>query len=144
MKKLGSFCFGVLGIIVMGQLMTTLASAEGRDREWHRKHWGEGHWVHDRHDGRLGWWWVVGESWHFFPHPVAQPNVVIVQQVPQQAPQPVIIQQAPPVATAPVAAAPASVTPTMYYCKATGNYYPETMTCPNGWTPISAGSPPSP
>ena len=57
--------------------------------------WGGGHWLHDRHDGRLGWWWVVGPSWYFYPRPyaVVQPLVtVIVEQAPglsrlmQQAP----------------------------------------------------------
>lgn len=134
-------------------LTASVSTAHAYDLAWRRAHWGEGHWVHDRHGGQLGWWWVVGGVWHFFPHPVAQPQMMIIQQ-----PAPVVIAQPAPVMVAPAAPAPvvvaqqpvtpapapAAVTPTMYYCKATGTYYPETMTCPNGWTPITAGAPPAP
>jgi hypothetical protein len=133
--------------ILLSTLLTVffasaIAQADRYDRRWHQAHWGEGHWIHDRHAGRLGWWWVIGDDWHFYAHPVAQPQMVIIQQ-----PAPVMIQPAPVMVgqPAPVMAAPAQViTPTMYYCKATETYYPQTMTCPNGWTPVTAGAPPSP
>jgi hypothetical protein len=129
----------LLGTLLTGLLVGSLAHADRYDRRWHQAHWHEGRWIHDRHNGQLGWWWVIGDDWHFYVHPVAQPQMVIIQQ-----PAPVMVQQAPaPVMVAPVAA-PAPVTPTMYYCKATERYYPETMTCPNGWTPITAGAPPAP
>jgi hypothetical protein len=93
-----------------------------------------GRWVHDHHGGRLGWWWVVGSSWRFFsrPYVVHEPRTVIVEQ------PPVTIVQAPPVpASAPVPA------PVLYYCKSTGTYYPDTMTCPGGWSVVTASAPPS-
>ncbi len=142
----------LLSMVLAGFLAAATTHADPYNRQWHQAHWGEGHWVHDRHGGRLGWWWVIGNDWHYYMHPVAQPQMVIIQQPApapmfvQQAPAPqVVVQQAPP-APAPVMTAPApvAVTPTMYYCKATGTYYPETMTCPNGWTPVTAGAPPAP
>lgn len=129
-----------LGILLMGFFAGTLAHADRYDRRWHQLHWHEGHWIHDRHNGQLGWWWVMGDDWHFFLHPVSQPQMVIIQQ-----PAPVVVQQQPPAQVmVQQAPAPAAVTPTMYYCKATGTYYPETMSCPNGWTPVTAGAPPAP
>ncbi|MDR3607884.1 MAG: hypothetical protein P4M08_10955 [Oligoflexia bacterium] len=125
--------------------LPVFVQAGERDRQWHRSHWNEGHWIHDRHNGQLGWWWVIGGTWYYFAHPVSQPSTIIVQPQPVAPAPQVIIQQAP--AAAPpvvVAPAPAPVTPTMYFCKATGTYYPETMSCPIAWTPVTAGAPPAP
>lgn len=146
----------LIGIMFVGFLASATSRADLYDRRWHQAHWGEGHWIHDRHEGRLGWWWVIGSDWHFYAHPVAQPQMVIIQQ-----PAPVFVQPQPPARVVVVPAAPApvpapvvvaappppapAVTPTMYYCKATETYYPETMSCPNNaWTPITAGQPPAP
>jgi hypothetical protein len=145
---------GVLGIAVAALCCGAFASSPAQARERERGHivvrdvrqdWHGGRWVHDRHNGRLGWWWVVGASWYFYtqPHsftviqPVAQP--VVVQQAP-----PVVVQQAPPVVVeqAPPAAPP--VTPVIYYCRATGTNYPETMSCPGGWQTMTAQTPPLP
>lgn len=38
------------------------------DRDWDR--WRGGRWLHGRHAGREGWWWVIGGSWYFYPAPV--------------------------------------------------------------------------
>ena len=106
--------------------------------------WNRGRWIHDRHGGRLGWWWVVGPSWYYYPRPHSfiVPQPVVVQQQPpvviQQAPPPVVVQQAP----QPVMAPPPS--PVLYYCKATGTHYPETMSCPGGWSTMTAETPPQP
>ncbi len=32
--------------------------------------WRGGRWFHGRHDNRLGWWWIVGGVWFFYPAPV--------------------------------------------------------------------------
>lgn len=32
--------------------------------------WQGGGWQHATHNGRLGWWWVVGPDWYYFPAPV--------------------------------------------------------------------------
>ena len=50
--------------------------------------WRGGNWVHDRHDGRLGWWWVAAGMWYFYPDPVYPypdpytPPVVVVNPQP--------------------------------------------------------------
>ncbi len=31
--------------------------------------WRGGHWDHDRHDGRLGWWWIVDGDWYYYQAP---------------------------------------------------------------------------
>jgi len=32
--------------------------------------WRAGHWHHGFHDGQLGWWWVVGDGWYYYPSAV--------------------------------------------------------------------------
>jgi hypothetical protein len=88
-----------------------------------------GRWNYGRHVGRMGWWWVAGPSWYYYDRPYYAP-----------APQTVIIEQAQP----PVTVVQAPAAPTMYYCRATGTYYPDTMSCPGGWTPVVPGAPPAP
>src|SRR4051812_27103015 len=106
----------------------------------HEEHWRGGRWVHDRHGGRLGWWWVAGPSWFFYPRPifeVAPRTVVIEQPAPVTVlPPPVVMPATPPAPQVTVA------DPVLYYCKSTGTYYPETMPCPGGWSPHTAGTPP--
>ena len=56
------------------------------------------------------------------PTYVVAPQTVVVQQ-------PMIVQsQAAPQMT--------------YYCRATGTNYPDTMTCPGGWSALNPGMPP--
>jgi hypothetical protein len=123
----------------------TSANARERGYEWH-----QGRWVHDRHEGRLGWWWVVGPNWAYYQRPYfQQPQTVIVQS----APPPQVIMVQPQQQQAPVMMAPPQQpvmmqappqTPVLYYCKATGTHYPETMSCPGGWTTMTATTPPEP
>lgn len=35
------------------------------DRNWER-----GRWMHGMRNGQLGWWWVVGYNWFYYPQPV--------------------------------------------------------------------------
>jgi hypothetical protein len=88
----------------------------------------------------------VGPAWYFYSRPYVAPRTVVIQQ----APPVTVIQTAPPesappvvVAQAPTAPVPAQ-TPVIYYCKATGTNYPETMTCPGGWSTMTATTPPQP
>jgi hypothetical protein len=40
--------------------------------------WRGRHWVHERHEGRFGWWWVVGGMWYFYPtavYPYPDPSL---------------------------------------------------------------------
>ncbi len=127
---------------------TSALAYEGRHRHGDGD-WGRGHWVHDRHDGRLGWYWVVGPSWYYYERPhsfivqPAPPQTVYVQPAP---PQTVVVQQAPPAAVQapPPVIAPPPPSPVLYYCKATGTHYPETMSCPGGWSTMTAETPPQP
>jgi hypothetical protein len=32
--------------------------------------WQGGGWRHDTHNGYLGWWWVVGDDWFYYPAPI--------------------------------------------------------------------------
>jgi hypothetical protein len=82
--------------------------------------WRGGRWTHEDHDGRLGWWWVAGDAWYFYPAPV----------------YPYPDPYAPPetIATAPSVAPPAAPAPrSWYYCEAVKSYYPYVQTCPGGW-----------
>lgn len=90
--------------------------------------WRTGRWVHGRHDGRLGWWWVVGSLWYFHPWPVyPYPNPY----------EPPPAWAVPPAGTAP----PAPVTPYWYYCEGARGYYPYVSTCAEGWKPVPATPP---
>jgi hypothetical protein len=93
--------------------------ARFHERDWHT--WRGGHWAHSRHDGRWGWWWVVGPAWYFYPTPVYpypspwEPPAVAIVSPP--APPP---------------------TQYWYYCEAAGGYYPYVPTCPGGWKEVPA------
>jgi hypothetical protein len=92
--------------------------------------WRGGRWVHGRHGGYLGWWWVVAGVWYFYPSPVyPYPDPYVPPVVVEQ--QPPVIQQAPP------AAAP-QAPQYWYYCEPAGAYYPYVATCPSGWKKVPA------
>jgi hypothetical protein len=89
--------------------------------------WRGGHWHHGYHDGRLGWWWVVGSLWFFYPQwvrgypdPYTPPPTVIIQPAPQTVPN-----TPPP-------------TQYWYYCDASRTYYPYVQSCPGGWRMVPA------
>ncbi|HEY0524083.1 MAG TPA: hypothetical protein VGD08_11870 [Stellaceae bacterium] len=96
-----------------------------RDRDIHhfREHdfdrWRAGRWYQGRHDGRAGWWWVVGGTWYYYPQPVY--------------PYPDPYQ--PPVAAGP----PPSPGAVYYYCDQPSGYYPYVPSCPSGWRMVPAG-----
>ena len=102
------------------------AWADGHDGR-HGSDWGhrDGHWEYSRHDGHLGWLWVVGSALLLYdvtrPPPVPQPPAVIVQT-----PTP----------------APAPAAGFWYFCPSAGAYYPYVQTCPEGWQTAPA-TPPS-
>jgi hypothetical protein len=88
--------------------------------------WRGGHWLHQVHGGRTGWWWVVGDAWYFYPSPVyPYPS-------PWEPPPAAIVS--PPVGAAP----PTPPTPYWYLCEASKTYYPYTATCPGGWKQVPA------
>ena len=77
-------------------------------------YWRGGRWFHGAHGGRLGWWWVVGPSWYFYPAPI------------YPYPDPYV----PPVVNAP----PPSQT--WYYCANPPGYYPYVAQCLVPWRPV--------
>lgn len=89
--------------------------------------WRAGHWFHGDHLGRGGWWWVVDETWYFYPAPI------------YPYPDPYV----PPgmVALGP----PAPPSQYWYYCPSAKAYYPYVPACPEGWAPVvPQASPPGP
>ena len=96
------------------------------DRDIHI--WHGGQWFHGTHGGRLGWWWIVGDSWYFYPAPVYPypdpyvPPVVVVPAQPEPPPFP----------------APPPAANYWYYCPNPPGYYPYVPNCPTNWTPVPA------
>jgi hypothetical protein len=39
--------------------------------------WEGGHWRHEMHNGRYGWWWDVGGAWYFYPQPMEGPPAYV-------------------------------------------------------------------
>jgi hypothetical protein len=104
---------------------------DGHDRDWHggwHDHdihhfgdrdfalWRSGRWFRGHHDGRIGWWWIAGGAWYFYPAPV------------YPYPDPYL----PPGAVA----APPAPRPTYYYCDNPPGYYPYVQACPIPWRPV--------
>jgi hypothetical protein len=93
-----------------------------RDRDIHRfgerdfARWQHGRWYGGRHDGRAGWWWIVGDTWYFYPRPI------------YPYPDPYV---PPAIAGAPAANA-------WYYCPPSQAYYPYAATCPVPWQVVPA------
>jgi hypothetical protein len=42
-----------------------------------RMAWDRGHWRHEIHNGRDGWWWDVGGVWYFYPEQMDGPPAYI-------------------------------------------------------------------
>ena len=130
---------GVLAALIALSVTAGPAAAQGRDHRrgvehgrhpgWrgdiHRFHerdlgrWSGGRWHHGRHAGRLGWWWIVGGVWYFYPAPV------------YPYPDPYL----PPLALAPPAA---PATQYWYYCTNPPGYYPYVPRCARPWRPVPA------
>lgn len=137
-----SWLFGALAVLAVGAAIPAHADEwrHDHDRHWrgdihhfddHDIHvWRGGYWHHGHHDGRYGWWWIVGGIWYFYTDPVYpypdpyRPPVVVVQ------PQP----SAPPPAAAPA-------TQVWYYCPSAKGYYPYVSVCPGGWKAVPATPP---
>jgi hypothetical protein len=80
--------------------------------------WRRGGWIHGRHDGRLGWWWVVNGTWYFYPQPV------------YPYPDPYV---PPAVVAAPV---PAPGGQLWYFCRNPRGYYPYVARCLVPWQAV--------
>jgi hypothetical protein len=144
-----SLNFKKIGIAFLLLISTSAVSQQAFAYGYWHPGYHSGRWVYDRHEGRLGWWWVgaaagaaAATTWAFYPrpYPVYPPQTVVIQQVPAPQPQ-VVVEQAPPQLQPQQQVVQAS--PVLYYCKSTETYYPDTMTCPGGWSTMMAGSPPA-
>jgi hypothetical protein len=72
--------------------------------------WSGGQWRHVLHNGRLGWWWVVGLDWYLFDRPIY--------------PMPDLY-------------GPAGHAPGWWYwCDPYQEYYPFVTYCPIPWQPV--------
>ncbi len=137
---------GLLAALILALSIIGPASADehghrrGVERE-RREHWGGdirrfhehdlgrwrgGSWFHGRHEGRLGWWWIVGGLWYFYPAPV----------------YPYPDPYRPPVVVVPSSPVPPQY---WYYCTNPAGYYPYVAQCATPWQPVPATSaPPAP
>lgn len=99
-----------------------------RHFERHDLHtWRGGSWRHERHEGRLGWWWIAAGAWYFYPEPV----------YPYPYPDPYI----PPVVVEQPTPAPQPTAQFWYYCDASNGYYPYVSSCPSDWKLVPATPP---
>jgi hypothetical protein len=94
----------------------------GRFHEHDIDLWRGGRWHHGRHEGRLGWWWIVGGVWYFYP--------VRVEPYPDP--------YQPPMAVVPPPPAPPQY---WYYCADPAGYYPYVARCAMGWQRVEATAP---
>lgn len=95
--------------------------------------WRGGRWRQEWHNGRFGWWWMVGGVWYFYERPV-YPYPLVVPEVTYVEPPvaaPVVVVPAMPAPPPPVAVAPAGPPPQQfwYYCDNPPGYYPYVATC---------------
>ncbi|MCX7155792.1 MAG: hypothetical protein NTW45_05030 [Rhodocyclales bacterium] len=96
----------------------------GRFHERDMDLWRGGRWHHGRHDGRVGWWWIVAGAWYFYP------TRIDTYPDPYQ----------PPVVVVPPAPAP---TQYWYYCPNPAGYYPYVVRCAVNWQRVPATVPPN-
>jgi hypothetical protein len=86
--------------------------------------WRGGGWRHEWHDGHLGWWWVVGDGWYFYPEPIfPYPDYVGANYWYDY------YQDYPP---------PAHY---WYYCEYPPGYYPDVQSCGQDWEPVPPEGP---
>lgn len=72
-----------------------------------RHRWSRGEWRHERRDGRLGWWWVIGPNWYYYNAPIyPYPDSYFP---------------------------PDYDSGWWYWCEAYQEYYPYVTYCPGGW-----------
>ena len=84
--------------------------------------WRGGRWVHGRHEGRRGWWWIAGGIWYFYPAPV------------YPYPDPYL----PPGAVVPLAPGAQRF---WYYCTNPAGYYPYVPQCGTPWQAVPENAP---
>lgn len=133
-KKLGAarpwrvLALAALTVVAVVGIASPSGLAQERRERWegdiHRFHehdfdrWRGGRWFHGRHEGRMGWWWIAGGSWYFYPAPIyPYPD-------PYQPPA-VVLGPPPPPAN-------------YYYCDNPAGYYPYVPQCRTPWRVVPA------
>jgi hypothetical protein len=100
-------------------------------RHFHEEEWAEwrgGHWRHALYDGRLGWYYEVGEVWYPYEAPVMPYPTTVAPLVYDAAPE-----------TAGPAAAPLPALPHVaYHCASPQGFYPTLTACDTDWVAIAA------
>src|SRR5580658_8898149 len=81
--------------------------------------WRGGLWRHEWHDGRLGWWWLVGGGWYFYPEPI--------WPYPTYVPPAIVVPQPP----TPLSGLPPAQY--WYFCDNPQGYYPYVASCNSPW-----------
>ena len=74
----------------------------------------------------MGWWWVAGGTFYFYPAPV--------YPYPSPWEPPAVELVSPPVGMEP----PPPPTQYWYFCRASNQYYPYVATCPGVWEQVPA------
>jgi mono/diheme cytochrome c family protein len=84
--------------------------------------WRSGRWLHEEHAGFLGWWWVLGDEWYFYPEPIyPYPTYISDYLIP----------------------VPMPLSPQFrYYCDNPPGYYPDIQACYDGWQVVPIAPPP--
>jgi len=131
-------CLNLSALMSILLAFTAIHPALADDWRWHGDihsfhehdydHWREGHWFQGFHEGRTGWWWMVGDFWYFYPAPV--------YPYPDPYTPPGVVAEA----TPPSVGSPAYV----YYCANPAGYYPYVPECFGPWQKIisAAAAPP--
>ncbi len=85
--------------------------------------WRSGRWLHEERAGYLGWWWVLGDEWYFYPEPIyPYPTYISDYLIP----------------------VPMPLSPQFrYYCDNPPGYYPDVQACYDGWQAVPI-APPAP
>lgn len=78
--------------------------------------WNQGRWARTSHDGKLGWWWIVGSQWYLYNQPVYPYPVMSVPPVIYNSYHNKRI--------------PHNV---RYYCATSRSYYPYVTYCSGSW-----------
>lgn len=107
-----------------------------RDFHHYDQHvWMGGNWYHGNYMGRVGWYWIVGSTYYYYPEPVyPYPNPYI---------PPTIVVQPTPAPQQPIKLESQPQQPIWYFCESANGYYPYVSECNGEWKTIPA-TPPSP
>jgi len=140
-----NIAFGAVAALITLSVAAGLATADergnhagsvhGRHDAWrgqsHRfnehdlDRWRAGHWYHGKHRGRLGWWWIAGGLWYFYPaaiYPYPDPYL----------PPGVVVAPGPMPGGAPLY---------WYHCPNPPGYYPSVAACRAPWQRVPARPP---